>query len=103
MSYESAYDCDCLKLADWDSHPYCVSHMGEGHARRLIRRIGAPECRFCFDMSVEQRRQYLGDYILSKNSDGGSKTKDSAASNLIPSHEGSSGSVVWPGGFPVNC
>ena len=29
MSYESAYDCDCLKLADWDSHPYCVSHMGE--------------------------------------------------------------------------
>ena len=39
MSYESAYDCDCLKLADWDSHPRCVSHTGESHARRLVKGV----------------------------------------------------------------
>ena len=101
MSYESAYDCACLKLAKWDTHPNCVSHMGEGHARRLIRSIDAPECRWCYVMSVEQRRQYLGDYVLSKNSDDCSKTQDSAASNSIP--RGIEWECGLAGGFLVNC
>ena len=64
VSETPTYFCGCEKLANWDTHQSCHKHMGDGHARRLISGINAPECRFCYDLSIEHRRQYVGDYVL---------------------------------------
>ena len=95
VSETPTYFCGCEKLANWDTHQACHKHMGDGHARRLISGINAPECRFCYDLSIEHRRQYVGDYVLIRNSVVRS-TQFTAAPLPPPSHAGRSASVVWP-------
>ena len=62
-----SYNCGCYKSANWDVHPKCFKHMGDGHARRLMANMNEPECRFCYDMGIEFRRQWVGNYVLLKN------------------------------------
>ena len=96
-----SYNCGCYKLAEWDVHPKCCKHMGDGHARRLIAGINEPECRFCYVMGIELRRQWVGDYVLMKNAVVRS-IHSTVASLPSTSHAvGGSTSVVWPDPRPT--
>ena len=63
FSDENSYyhDCGCLKLCDWDTHAKCPSHLSDAHARELLSNLENPDCRFCFDMTLPMRANWLSE------------------------------------------
>ena len=66
VKYRWRYSCECPRLAGWDPHARCPSHLSEEHFFRLANNMDAPLCDDCVSLTLERRLQYLGLYTTSE-------------------------------------